>query len=391
MIHRHRLALAGILLLSGFRAASEAQTRPAPRVPDLLATPTVTGWRLREPKLLAYEEHRHFTYVVARVLPREGGAASDSDPSRRLIRRFLLLKPSTVLLDDLIASEGDRDRKVQVLHTFPDGATSAASRAEMARKGDGLELTLRDDGRVCRLALPPADRGAGEIAIAEADGAVLLARRPLTSGVLPAGAGGMRLLEQWDARYRQEGRAPWDIGRPSRELVKAVGEGELRPCRAVVLGCGTGTNAVYLASQGFDVTGIDIAPTALTRAGEKAEKAGVRVRWVLADVTNPPEVEPFDLVYDRGCYHGVRRQNAVRYVASLRRLTRPGARILILAGNANEERRYGPPRVKEEEIRGDFSADFDFQWLRETHFETRTPGEEGALAWSILLRRKEAP
>ena len=65
---------------------------------------------------------------------------------------------------------------------------------------------------------------------------------------------------------------------------------------------------------------------------------------------------PFDLVYDRGCYHGVRRQNAAGYVDSLRRLTRAGSQILILAGNANEERNYGPPRVKEEEIRADFSG-----------------------------------
>jgi hypothetical protein len=62
--------------------------------------------------------------------------------------------------------------------------------------------------------------------------------------------------------------------------------------------------------------------------------------------------------------------------------------VLILAGNANEERHYGPPRVKEEEIRGDFSAEFDFEWLRETNFDTRTAGEKGALAWSIMLRRK---
>jgi len=158
-----------------------------------------------------------------------------------------------------------------------------------------------------------------------------------------------------------------------------------------VLGCGLGTNAIYLAGKGFDVTGIDVAPTALSRAEEKARKAGVKVRWLLADVLAPPELDPFDLIYDRGCYHGVRRQSAAAYVNAVCRLSRPGTRLLLLAGNANEAGRGGPPPVKEEEFRGDFSESFDFEWLRETRFDTRNSAAKGALAWSALLRRKKEP
>jgi hypothetical protein len=60
-----------------------------------------------------------------------------------------------------------------------------------------------------------------------------------------------------------------------------------------------------------------------------------------------------------------------------------------LAGNANEPVvDYGPPRVTEEELRGDFSALFDFEWLRETRFEIARHAAIGPLAWSALLRRK---
>jgi hypothetical protein len=70
-------------------------------------------------------------------------------------------------------------------------------------------------------------------------------------------------------------------------------------------------------------------------------------------------------------------------------MTRPGSRVLILAGNANEPPPHtGPPRVTEEQIRGDFSELFDFEWLRETRFDTRDEDRKGALAWSILLKRK---
>ena len=75
----------------------------------------------------------------------------------------------------------------------------------------------------------------------------------------------------------------------------------IKPGRAVVLGCGTGTNAIYLAKRGFEVTAIDIAPTALNLAQDRAEKADVKVRWLLADVLAPPvDLERFDFIFDRG-------------------------------------------------------------------------------------------
>ena len=115
--------------------------------------------------------------------------------------------------------------------------------------------------------------------------------------------------ERWDAAYREGRRAPWDIGRPSTDLKRAVENGTLRPCRVVELGCGSGNDSIYLA------------------------------------------------------------------------------------GNANESLpHYGPPRVREADIRADFGPWFEFQWLRATRFDTTDPNRKGALAWSILLRRKaESP
>jgi SAM-dependent methyltransferase len=173
------------------------------------------------------------------------------------------------------------------------------------------------------------------------------------------------------------------------ELKKAVEDGTIRPGRAVVLGCGLGTNAIDLAGKGFDVTAIDVAPTALSRAEARARKAGVRVRWLVADVLAPPKLEPFDFLFDRGCYHHVRGINAAAFVEMARRLSHAGSRLLILAGSARGPRRGGPPRIKESEIRGDFSESFDFQHLREIRFDSRDLNRKGAPAWSVLLRRKD--
>jgi SAM-dependent methyltransferase len=196
-------------------------------------------------------------------------------------------------------------------------------------------------------------------------------------------------VERWDARYRGDARPSWDTGRPSTELKRMVEQGILQPSRIVELGCGTGVNAVYLASQGFDVTAIDLSPTALDAARKRAEEAGVTVNWIQADVLNPPALGSFDLIFDRGCYHGVRRIDAVGYVRTVTSFIRPGGNVLIIAGNANQpEPHSGPPRVTETELVSDFTEAFDFVRLREIRFDTANPEVAGAWAWSVLLRRK---
>ncbi len=74
------------------------------------------------------------------------------------------------------------------------------------------------------------------------------------------------------------------------------------------LGCGTGTNGVWLAQQGFEVTGVDVAPLAVEQAQQRASDAGVKAQFVVGDVLELPELGgPFGFFFDRGCYHAVRR------------------------------------------------------------------------------------
>jgi SAM-dependent methyltransferase len=335
-------------------------------------------------EILAFEENKFFLYAVGEA------SAGGEQEAPVMLRRFLLLKPSTFVVEDQLASPG-AEKPRRVLHTIRLGGVEnqgSVVQSESLEEDGMLRLNVSTPDRTFQLSLSTGPAGADRIEVADADGEVVLARRLLPAGVLPHGPEGTKLLERWDSRYRGDSPPGWDTGRSSSNLQKAVEDGALKPGRAVVLGCGTGTNAIYLARQGFDVTGIDIAPTALNLCRKKADEAGVTVQWLLADVVALPELDSFEFIFDRGCYHGVRRQNASGYVESVKRLSHPGTRVLVLAGNANEERHYGPPRVKKEEIRGDFSESFDFQWLKETQFDTGEEGGKGALAWSILLKRK---
>lgn len=192
----------------------------------------------------------------------------------------------------------------------------------------------------------------------------------------------------WDERY-QNGETPWDTGVPSRELVRLVESRTVAPGRALELGCGTGTNAVYLAQHGFEVTALDISAVAVRAARLRAESHSVAIEFVLADIcTWNPSVEPFDFVFDRGCYHTVRRDNLPGLLRTLERITRPGSRYLVLAGNAREPATMGPPRVHEHELRAELGDLFRVDSLVEFRFED-PGGSPGPLGWCCLGTRTE--
>jgi SAM-dependent methyltransferase len=99
--------------------------------------------------------------------------------------------------------------------------------------------------------------------------------------------------EDWDRRYAAVENL-W-AARPNRFLVREVED--LEPGRALDLACGEGQNAIWLASLGWDVTGVDYSEVALAKARARAEREGARVDFVCADLVEyEPAVAQFDLV-----------------------------------------------------------------------------------------------
>jgi 2-polyprenyl-3-methyl-5-hydroxy-6-metoxy-1,4-benzoquinol methylase len=99
--------------------------------------------------------------------------------------------------------------------------------------------------------------------------------------------------EDWDKRYASVENL-WAV-RPNRFLVAEV-EG-LTPGRALDLACGEGQNAIWLATLGWDVTGVDFSEVAIAKARTRAERDGVQVEFTCADLLGyEPAAEAFDLV-----------------------------------------------------------------------------------------------
>jgi SAM-dependent methyltransferase len=135
------------------------------------------------------------------------------------------------------------------------------------------------------------------------------------------------------------------------ELVREVtGRG---PGRAIDLGCGTGTNVLYLAERGWQVTGVDFVGRAIAQARRKLE--GHTAQLLVGDVTRLaalPLRGPYDLALDTGCFHSLPEAGRRRYAAGLARVLAPAARYLLYAFLPGVRKDVGLPR---EEVEATFA------------------------------------
>jgi len=130
------------------------------------------------------------------------------------------------------------------------------------------------------------------------------------------------------------GRTPWDTGVTPPELIDLIEGSDALPAgRALDLGCGTGTNVVYLADHGWDTTGVE----ADRRAVDAAERRLLSVsdgRVFRGDVTRLdalPADGPFDLVLDIGCFHSIAPGRRDAYAHGVATRTATGATLFVFA------------------------------------------------------------
>lgn len=191
----------------------------------------------------------------------------------------------------------------------------------------------------------------------------------------------------WNESYAS-GQPPWDTGEPEPLLVEFVILGGVAPTRTLEIGAGTGTNAIWLAQRGFDVLGVDVSPLAIERADAKLEGRSLGCRFAALDfLTAPPPDDPFQFVFDRGCFHvfdepGERQQFASQVAAALR----PGGVWLSLIGSTEgPPREVGPPRRSAGEVALAIEPALEIVELRSTAFR------EDAKAWFCLSRKRTIP
>jgi SAM-dependent methyltransferase len=137
----------------------------------------------------------------------------------------------------------------------------------------------------------------------------------------------------WYRALYRLGLTPWERDEVPEQVREMAAE-FAQPGRALDLGCGSGRDAVHLAQRGWAVTGVDAVPRALEAARERAATAGVKVEWAEGDVTRLDELAlhgGFDLVLDRGCFHGLPDDAREACARGVNALASPGATLLMFA------------------------------------------------------------
>jgi SAM-dependent methyltransferase len=154
-------------------------------------------------------------------------------------------------------------------------------------------------------------------------------------------------------------------------------------------GCGTGENALLIASLGFPVLGVDLAETALAIARKKAHDRRIEVEFAAADAFHLEALaRSFQTVLDCGLFHTFDGDERLRYSASLASVTEPDGTVYVLCFS-DEGPDTGPHPISQEALRAAFSPRSGWTVAAIEHNRVLTRFHaDGAPAWLAPNKRR---
>ena len=161
-----------------------------------------------------------------------------------------------------------------------------------------------------------------------------------------------QMQEMFYRRAKTPKDLPWHRDAPDGFLPEVV-EARAKPGRALDLGCGSGVFSVWLAKQGYQVTGLDFIPRAIEMSKARAEAEGVHVNWINADLLTWTASGQFDVIVDSGCLHSLIGSDLRRYKEQLLRWAAPESDYVLGhfgKRHALDWRPVGPKRRTREQL-----------------------------------------
>ncbi len=193
----------------------------------------------------------------------------------------------------------------------------------------------------------------------------------------------------WDRiyhRYRPES-LPWELGKPRKALVELVVSGKVKPCKALDLCCGAGTNPVYLAKQGSKVTALDVSDGAVKYAKDKAKEAEVDTNLLVGDFLSLPfKNEEFEFAFDFGCFHHVEENARNTFIEELYRVLKPKSTYFMVCFSYWN----GPAwnHFKKEQIVELFQDYFQIEWIK--HVSSLEADDVTRYFYEVLMKKQTA-
>ena len=137
---------------------------------------------------------------------------------------------------------------------------------------------------------------------------------------------------EWDEVYRTYSldELGWELGKPRPILVEYFEAGLIPAGKTLDTCCGVGSNPIYLAQKGCEVTGIDISPTAIGIAKQKTKQAKVDISFVKGSFVDLGFADGvFDFVFDMGCFHHVEIEDRGKFIRGVHRILRDGGVYML--------------------------------------------------------------
>ncbi|HET7550463.1 MAG TPA: class I SAM-dependent methyltransferase [Gemmatimonadaceae bacterium] len=192
----------------------------------------------------------------------------------------------------------------------------------------------------------------------------------------------------WDASYHNDDPAPWDIGHPQPAIVRLASQCGFTGS-VLDAGCGTGENALHVASLGHPVLGVDVAETALALAREKAKDRGIDAEFALADAFQLERLgRTFETVMDCGLFHTFDADERPRYVVSLASVTEYDGTLYVLCFSDAAPDTVPHP-ISQSDLRAAFnpSTEWKIASIEADRVHTTFHGDDGAPAWLATIKR----